>query len=207
MISNEERQEEKVGPDLTRSGSPKKSSTIAGRVLAFLFVVALSVYIFSIRDTVESLGIYGYPGIFLFALLTSATVILPAPGLILVFSLGGVLNPLLVGIFAAFGATLGELSGYLAGYSGRAVIENTRTYDRITGWMARNERLSGWLIFGVAFIPLPIMDLAGMAAGALRLSVWRFQIWCLWGKLAKMILVAYLGTLSVGWLERIFLLR
>ncbi len=196
-----------IPPHGARGGENTSPATGNGwkRILAFLFVVALSAYIFIIRDQVESLGVYGYPGVFLFALLTSATVILPAPGLILVFSLGGVLDPIWVGAAAGLGATLGELSGYLAGYSGRAVVENTRAYENISRWMAAHERASGWMILLVAFLPLPFMDLAGISAGALRMSVWRFQLWCLGGKLAKMILVAYLGTLSVGWIDRLFL--
>jgi len=177
------------------------------RILAFLFVVLLSASIVAYRDRIESLGVFGYPGVFLFALLTSATVILPAPGLILVFSLGSVLNPPAVGLAAGLGATLGELSGYLAGYSGRAAVEHTPAYERIREWMVAHRRTSGWLILTLAFLPLPIMDLAGIAAGALRLSVWSFLGWCVGGKIAKMSLVAYLGTLSIAWIERIFLIR
>jgi uncharacterized membrane protein YdjX (TVP38/TMEM64 family) len=191
---------------MTTAAAPQKPRPFA-RILAFIFVIVLSLYIFAIRDRVAGLGIYGYPGVFLFALLTSATVILPAPGLIVVFSLGGVLNPAGVGIAAGLGATLGELSGYLAGYSGRVVVENTIRYDRLRGWMERNLRLSSWLILLLAFIPLPLMDMAGMAAGALRMSVWRFLLWCLGGKLPKMMLVAWLGTLSIEWINRIFLLK
>ncbi|HUF37806.1 MAG TPA: VTT domain-containing protein, partial [Anaerolineales bacterium] len=166
-------------------------------------MVAISVYIFTIRDQVETLTRFGYPGVFLFTLVTSATIILPAPSLVVVFTLGGVLNPLWVGAAAGVGATLGELSGYLAGFSGRVVVENTRNYDRMRGWMEAHTALSGWLIMLLAFIPLPIIDLAGMAAGALRMPVWQFQLWCLAGKLPKMVLVAWLGTLSVEWIERL----
>jgi uncharacterized membrane protein YdjX (TVP38/TMEM64 family) len=164
------------------------------------------VYIFAIRDEVDTLTRYGYLGVFLFTLLTSATVILPAPSLVVVFTLGGVLTPVWVGAVAGIGATLGELSGYLAGYSGRVVVENTRNYYRIRGWMENHAALSGWLILFLAFIPLPIIDLAGMAAGALRMPVWQFQLWCLAGKVPKMILVAWLGTQSIGWIERLILM-
>ena len=49
------------------------------RILSLLAVVALSVYIFSIREKAEELAIYGYPGIFLLSFLAYATVLLPAP--------------------------------------------------------------------------------------------------------------------------------
>lgn len=189
---------------MTAEAVPSKNRHLTRRILAILFVIGISIAIFLARDQVETLKVYGYPGVFVFTLLTSATVILPAPGLIVVFSLGGVLNPVFVGIAAAIGATLGELSGYLAGYSGRVVVENTGNYRRIRGWMENHIRLSSWLIMFLAFIPLPFMDMAGMAAGALRMSVWRFLAWCFAGKLPKMILVAWLGTLSIGWIERLF---
>jgi len=164
------------------------------------------VYIFTVRDQVETLTRFGYPGVFLFTLLTSATIILPAPSLVVVFALGSVLNPFWIGVVAGVGASLGELSGYLAGYSGRVVVENTRNYDRIRAWMETHTALSGWLILFLAFIPLPVIDLAGMAAGALRMPVWQFQLWCLGGKVPKMILVAWLGTQSIDWIERLILM-
>ncbi len=189
---------------MTSGAVPSKNRHLVRRIFAILFVVGISIAIFLIRDQVEALKTYGYPGVFLFTLLTSATVILPAPGLIVVFSLGGVLNPLWVGLFASLGAALDELSGYLAGYSGRIVIENTDSYFKIRVWMQDNIRLSSWLIMLLAFIPLPFMDMAGMAAGALRMPVWRFLSWCFAGKLPKMLLVAWLGTLSIDWIERLF---
>lgn len=168
-----------------------------GRALAFLFVVALSVGIFLHRDRMEELAVYGYPGAFLFSMLTSATVILPAPGLIVVYALGTALNPLIVGIAAGLGAAIGELSGYLAGYSGRAVIENSPAYQRIQAWMQKHRRASGWLILLLAFLPIIAFDLAGIAAGTLRMSVWWFLAWETPGKILKMILVAYLGAYSI----------
>lgn len=167
------------------------------RILAFAFVVGLSVWIFLIRDRMDELAVYGYPGVFLFAALTSATVVLPAPGLLLVYALGASLNPLGVGLAAGLGAAVGELSGYLAGYSGRAVIENAQAYDRIYRWLKTHGRASGWLIFLLALIPFVVFDLAGIAAGALKMSVWWFLAWETPGKVLKMIIVAYLGAYSI----------
>ncbi len=168
-----------------------------GRILAFAFVVGISLWIFLIRDRMGALAVYGYPGVFLFAALTSATVILPAPGLLVVYALGAVLNPLGVGIAAGLGAALGELSGYLAGYSGRAVIENIQAYHRIRDWIQKHGRASGWLILLLAFFPITLFDLAGIAAGALKMSVWWFLAWETPGKILKMIIVAYLGAYSI----------
>ena len=77
------------------------------RILALVLVIGISVYIFSIRDQAEELAIYGYPGIFLLAFLAYATVILPAPGIAIVFAMGAVFNPLGVALCAGSGASLG----------------------------------------------------------------------------------------------------
>ena len=96
------------------------------RVLALLAVIAITVYVYNIRDTLKSSPTYGYPGIFLVALMANATVFLPAPGVAVVFAMGNIFNPLGVALAAGTGGALGELSGYLAGFSGQAVIENTK---------------------------------------------------------------------------------
>jgi uncharacterized membrane protein YdjX (TVP38/TMEM64 family) len=84
--------------------------------------------------------------------------------------------------------TLGELTGYLAGYSGRGFITRGQTYQKLEGWMRRR---GGWVLFVFAVVPNPFFDAAGVAAGALRYPVWRFLaiIWC--GKLVKMLAVSY----------------
>ncbi|MBI3159963.1 MAG: VTT domain-containing protein [Chloroflexi bacterium] len=162
------------------------------RGLALVFVIAISVAVFLLPESeAERLRNYGYPGIFLFSILANATVILPAPGLLLVFSFGARFHPLGVALAAAAGAAIGELSGYLAGFGGQAVFERADVYARLEGWMRKNGPLT---VMALAFVPNPFFDLAGMAAGALRMPVRSFLFWVFWGKLLKMILVAYAGA-------------
>jgi uncharacterized membrane protein YdjX (TVP38/TMEM64 family) len=169
------------------------------RVGALIFVIAITVYIYYIRDRADELARYGYPGIFLLSILANATIILPAPGLAIVFAAGGVFAPLGVGLAAGAGATLGELSGYLAGFSGQAVIEQRGIYNRIESWM---KRYGPATIVVLAFIPSPFFDLAGVAAGALKMPVHKFLLWCALGKIPKMMMFAYAGAYSVDWLVR-----
>jgi uncharacterized membrane protein YdjX (TVP38/TMEM64 family) len=161
------------------------------RVLIILGVIGLSLYLYSIRGQVGRLQRYGYPGIFLFNLLASATLILPVPGVLVTSLLGGVFNPFWVAIAAGTGAAIGELSGYLAGFGGQRVAERTPMYERMEGWM---KRYGNWAILVLAFIPNPFFDMAGMIAGALRMNVLRFWFWCLLGKILKMLLFAYGGA-------------
>ncbi|MBE0698663.1 MAG: VTT domain-containing protein [Anaerolineaceae bacterium] len=161
------------------------------RVGIILAIIALSVYLYSIRGRVRELQGYGYPGIFLFNLLASATLILPVPGVLVTSLMGGMFNPFWVAVAAGSGASIGELSGYLAGFSGQKVAKRTPMYERMEGWM---KKYGNWAILLLAFVPNPFFDMAGMIAGALRMSVWRFWIWCLLGKILKMLLFAYGGA-------------
>ncbi|MBN1668013.1 MAG: VTT domain-containing protein [Anaerolineales bacterium] len=167
------------------------------RALALGGVIAISVFVFSVRDQAEELAVFGYPGIFLLALLSNATVLLPAPGLAVVFTMGSVFNPLFVGLAAGAGGTFGELSGYMAGFSGQAVIERADVYARMTKWMSKNGNLTVLLL---GLIPNPFFDLTGIAAGALKMPLPRFLFWAWIGITIKMTLFAYLGSSALKWL-------
>jgi membrane protein DedA with SNARE-associated domain len=103
-----------------------------------------------------------------------------------------------VGLVAGLGATLGEMSGYLAGASGRAIVPNQILYNRLENAMRRYGPI---VIVVLAFIPSPVFDLAGVIAGALKMPWYQFLLWCFLGKLPKMLLVAYAGEYSVEWLK------
>ena len=133
--------------------------------------------------------------IFIIAFLANATVLLPAPGIAVVFAMGAVFNPLVVGLVAGAGGALGEISGYLAGFSGQAVIERVDIYDRMVKWMGRNGNLTVLLL---AALPNPFFDITGIAAGALKMPVGRFLFWCWIGVTIKMTVFAYLGSASLA---------
>lgn len=171
------------------------------RVLALLAVIAITVYIYGIRERVEEFAAYGYPGVFLVALMANATVFLPAPGVAVVFAMGHIFNPLGVALAAGTGGALGELSGYLAGFSGQAVVERTNVYERIHPWVVK---YGVWAIIVLSAIPNPFFDIAGVAAGIAKMSLRRFLIACWIGQLIKMALFAYAGFYSLDWLSNNF---
>lgn len=168
--------------------------TKAFRLLVVALVVGISVSIFLLRDQFARLASIGYVGIFLVSLLGNATIILPAPSLALVFAMGSALPPFLVGLAAGVGEALGEMTGYAAGYGGRAVIENQATYEKLERWM---QRRGGITILILSIIPNPFFDVAGIAAGTLRYPVWRFLLFCWLGKTIKTVIVAHAGAYSL----------
>ncbi|MBV6401529.1 MAG: hypothetical protein CNIPEHKO_01831 [Anaerolineales bacterium] len=171
------------------------------RALALLVVLGITALVFSIRDRVEDFAAFGYPGVFLIALLANATVFIPAPGVAIIYAMGAVFNPLLVGLSAGTGGAIGELSGYLAGFSGQAVIENTNVYERIKPWV---DQYGGWAILVLAAIPNPFFDVAGVAAGIAKMPMRTFLFFIWIGQLIKMTCFAYAGYYSLEWLARFF---
>jgi uncharacterized membrane protein YdjX (TVP38/TMEM64 family) len=172
----------------------KKHWLTIARILALLVVIGISVFVYSIRNRAEDFAIYGYPGIFLIAFLSNATVLLPAPGIAVVFAMGSVFSPVEVGLAAGAGGALGEIFGYLAGFSGQAVVERVDIYDRMVRWMQRN---GDWTILLFSVLPNPFFDITSIAAGALKMPIWRFLFWCWLGVTIKMIVFACLGSASL----------
>jgi membrane protein YqaA with SNARE-associated domain len=165
------------------------------RIGSLIFVVGISVTLYVFRDKVHQLEALGYPGIFLVSLFSSATIILPVPGVLFTSIMGAVFNPFWVAVAAGTGAALGELSGYLAGFSGQGVVGKVPIYEKMENWM---RRFGGWTILVLAFIPNPLFDVAGMIAGALKMPLLLFLIPCWVGKVGKMLMFAYGGAVIMG---------
>ena len=183
-----------------KKGLPKQAINII-RVVVLLAVISLTIVLLIYRDQIQTLQAYGYPGIFLFSILANATILVPIPGVIFTSAMGAVFNPLWVSIAAGAGAALGELSGYLAGFSGQAVVENSKRYKQVMHWM---EKYGDIIILVLAFIPNPLFDLAGMTAGILKMPVWKFLIFCVIGKILKMMMFAYAGEWVMGLVGHLF---
>ena len=193
--------EEKAPITQTNPDKPsKKKKTNIIRGIVLLLVIALTIVLVIYRDKIQALQAYGYPGIFLFSILANATILIPIPGVVFTTAMGAVFNPFWVSIATGAGAALGELSGYLAGFSGQAVVENSERYQRVVRWM---EKYGDITILVLAFIPNPLFDLAGMVAGILKMPVWKFLIYCVIGKILKMMMFAFTGNWVMGLLEGI----
>ncbi len=154
-------------------------------LLIVFLVIAITVVLFLYRDRVAEFRNYGYLGAFLVALIGNATILLPLTVVPILFAISVVLypvtgpvGPIMVGLVGGVGAGIGEISGYMVGYSGRGVVRNNKMYLRLVGWMRRWGALA---IFVLSAAPLPF-DLTGMAAGVLRFPLWKFIIACWLGR-------------------------
>lgn len=186
--------DERTPPPAARRKAPVIDERVK-RILALLLAILISATIIIFREQLAGLGAYGYPGLFLINVFTSATVILPMPGLALAFAAGSSLHPLLVGLAVGSGAAMGELTGYLAGYSGQGLIAERATYARIQQWM-RHYGL--WVIFVLAVVPNPLFDIAGMVSGIMRIPVRRFLLACWAGNVIKAATIAVIGAETIA---------
>lgn len=164
------------------------------QISAFILILALSVLIFSLARSylnLEKFLTYGYLGIFLVSL-TCVTILFPIPWEAVIIGAGVALDPLLLGIVATIGATIGELSSYFVGYLGRKIILDrySEKYKKAEFWM---ERYGSFAIFLFALLPILIFDLIGIVAGSAKFPLWKFILVCFAGRLIRCLAEAYLG--------------
>jgi membrane protein YqaA with SNARE-associated domain len=148
-----------------------------------------------VRAAIESLlaSQAGLAVLFALSIVTSATLILPAPGLAITVAAGTVGDPLLVGAVAGVGQAIGELTGYAAGASGRSLVPQGPVADRVVAWI---RRFGVPTVFVLAAIPNPAFDIAGVAAGASRMPLLAYLGSAAGGKVLKNIVIA--GTVAIG---------
>ncbi len=169
---------------------------------AVLLAIGISIAIAwaASRIDIEQLRFYGYPGVFLASLIGNATIALPVPGLAVTIGTAAALPAewWLVGLVAGIGEALGETTGYLAGFGGKAIIENRQAYNRIHYYMENHGMLT---IFVLSAIPNPLIDLAGITAGASGYGFHKFFLAAWAGKTLKTLVFAWAGAQSMNWIN------
>lgn len=142
----------------------------------------------------------GYVGVFVFAVIGSASMFIPVPGAAAGITLGLLLGPIpyvplpqpvVVGVIVAAGSAVGELTGYSTGVGGRGVIGNSRVGRILVSLMRRHGTLT---VFCVAAVPNPFIDVGGIAAGVAGMTMRRFMAVMFAGKCVNYITIAYIGN-------------
>jgi membrane protein DedA with SNARE-associated domain len=168
----------------------------AGTLLLAMGII-VGIYLVVGKDQIQRFQEYGYFGIFLTSLIGNASIAMPIPSLFFTFMGGGTFNWVIVGLVSGAGEALGESTGYLVGYGGSFIIENRKIYKRMHYFMENHGMLT---IFVLSVIPNPLIDLAGIAAGASKYGYLKFLVACWAGKTIKTLAFAWAGAHSVTWL-------
>jgi membrane protein YqaA with SNARE-associated domain len=169
--------------------------------LAFAAAVLVSAAFFlvSIFVPYDTLGGFGYIGAFLMALVSSATILIPGTILPVIAAMGVYYSPALLGIACGLGSAIGELTGYYAGLYGRYTL-NLKSLPEFMNQQKWLESSETFALFVLAAIPNPFFDIAGLAAGALKVPFFRFFVPVMLGKMLKYGVTAWLGVTAWGWL-------
>jgi uncharacterized membrane protein YdjX (TVP38/TMEM64 family) len=166
------------------------------RLGLLLMAIAISLALIFFRNEFARFASLGYLGLFILGLVGSATVILPMPGLALAFAAGSSLTPWLVGLAFGTGAALGEMTGYLAGYGGSAIISDELYTGRVANIL--RSKWGALMVFALSLIPNPAFDLVGIAAGAMRIRVVYFLAAAWAGNVLKATMVALVGSGAIN---------
>ena len=171
-------------------------------ILTMTIAIAITTGIYLVYgqhpERLAELKNYVYLGAFLVSVLGNATIILPGAVLVILTEIGVVLypvtgpvGPIMVGLVGGGGAAIGEITGYLAGFSGRGIVGKVKTYDRLVAWV---EKWGAVAIFFFSMVPL-VFDLVGIVAGVLRVPLWKFLLACWLGRT-----ILYVGIiLGAAW--------
>lgn len=149
---------------------------------------------------------FGYLGVFLASVFGSASIFLPLPVSAIIFGVSGVLNPVLVGIFSAFGASIGELSGYFLGFGTQKAVKKfspkrEKEIEKMKKFFLKYGGFLATFIF--AATPLPF-DLIGIVAGMVNYNLKKFLLACFLGKLVSCSVLAFSGYFGINWILRFF---
>jgi uncharacterized membrane protein YdjX (TVP38/TMEM64 family) len=171
----------------------KRALPIAGLLIIVAIIVTAGYLYFTNRGLLDKLQGYGYLGAFVISIILNATLIIPVSNITIIAALGGALPlPYLVGIVGGLGAGIGEMTGYIAGRSGRGLLSKTEIYARVEGWVKR----WGWIAVFVLSIVPAAFDVVAIIAGGLRMPIWKFFLACWIGRTIAYIIVATLASMG-----------
>jgi membrane protein DedA with SNARE-associated domain len=175
----------------TEKATSRKREYIIG-ALALALTIAACVAVVLYWDYVKQAEHYGYLGVFVISVLAGATVLVPIPGILVVFTLGSVLNPALVGIVSGMGEAVGSIGIYLSGWGGQKAVQNLnhKLVNRFVDWIRRRGEIA---VFLMSAILNPLFYPFTAIAGMLRFGLVKFFFLCWGGKTIKNTIIAYMG--------------
>lgn len=162
-------------------------------IVIFLLSTCLILTPLFFKNFLLQVQTFGLAGIFLINFFSSATLFLPAPGILSVVVGGNIYNPFIVALLASLGSALGESVGFLFGYSSHKVInfEKHKLFYHLLSFTFK--RYGVLMVFLFSLIPNPLFDGIGILAGLSGFSPRKFILVVFAGRLIRNIAISYLG--------------
>jgi len=170
-------------------------------------IIGLSVWAIINREWLRGLAEYGYLGIFVISVVSTAAMFIPGPGIVIPLAMGSILDPVLVGMACGLGEGVGALASYSLGEQGKSlftghsdIIKGHESryytiYRKIDKWMMYH---GGLTLFISSVLINPFFAPIGIAAAAVRYPRWKYFLICWAGRTVKSIILAYLGAFGIS---------
>jgi membrane protein YqaA with SNARE-associated domain len=177
-----------------RRRRPWKDYMMAG--ISLLITAALCIFVALYWEDFTNFAKYGYVGVLVISFLAGITLFVPVPSVLVVFTLGAVLNPVLIGLIAGLGEAMGSMMVYVTGLTGARPMHalDSNVMKKFQIWMKTRGAIS---VFAMSAIFNPLFYPFTALAGMMHFGWWRFFLLCLAGKAVKNTLVAGAGFYGV----------
>jgi membrane protein YqaA with SNARE-associated domain len=189
--------------------SPRARKYIAITLLAATIIISVggSLLLIFNWEYVEQLQNRGLLGLFIISLFAGSPIPIPTPSMILTFTFGSLLNPVLVGLVSGLGNGIGNALIYWSGRGGHAFFKSFTVPDENSepkSWIGRLfrkipnllNRARGRVlltVFLLSIYPNPVLTPMIIGMGASRFNFPRFFVVICAGKTVQSMILAYLG--------------
>lgn len=171
--------------------NPKKVLSV---LLGIIFAIMMSAPYILYREQIQQMALVGYLSVVIACAISNVSILLPSSSTLIVVAAASSLNPILCVLAGGLGTALGEQSSYICGRIGRKGFDdNGNREKKVLKWMKKHDALT---VFVFAFLPLPIFDVVGIAAGVLRMNWIKYLVSAVLGKTLKFFL-AVIGVYYV----------
>jgi membrane protein YqaA with SNARE-associated domain len=188
-------------------------------IMAGMIVISVvgSVLLIQHYGYVERLQQHGLLGLFVISVFAGSPLPIPTPSMILTFTMGSILSPVLVGLVSGFGNGIGNALIFWTGHGGHAVIKSFlapsaskevpksrlgRFFRRVTTvpGFTRNRVLVA--VFLLSVYPNPVLTPLILTMGMTRYNFTKFFLACWAGKTVQSMILSYLGYFGLRSLLR-----
>jgi membrane protein YqaA with SNARE-associated domain len=192
--------------------SIRKYLAISILALTVIISVGGSVLLVQHWEYVKLIEEQGLLGLFLISVFAGSPLPIPTPSMILTFTMGSIVNPILVAVVSGLGNGVGNVLVYLTGRGGLAFFRNLGVSKPKTNgeqepsrwskiinklrmpWAREFARKSSlWAVLVLSIYPNPILTPVIMGMGAARYSFWKFFASITAGKIVQSLILSYLG--------------
>jgi membrane protein YqaA with SNARE-associated domain len=199
--------------------SSNRSKYVGLGIMAGMIVISVagSVLLIQHYEYVRRLEQHGLLGLFVISIFAGSPIPIPTPSMILTFTLGSFLHPILVGVVAGFGNGIGNALIFWTGHGGHAVFKSFLTppadseppksklgrfFRRITTVPAFAKDRVLVAVFLLSIYPNPVLTPLILTMGLTRYNFTKFFLVCTAGKTVQSLILAYLGYFGLRSLLR-----